>query len=60
MVVSKEVVDLNLLEQLFPCRLGVNDECILDTMFALRFMPLFMVEHFVVAFNPNGPKHNTM
>jgi hypothetical protein len=56
---SKEAANLNFLIYMFSCRLGVNDEFIPNIVFDLRLVPLFMVEHFVVAFNPNGPKCNT-
>ena len=51
-----EATDLNMFDDLFPHRLGVNDEFISNTVLDLRLMPVFMVEHFVVALNPNGPK----
>lgn len=44
---------------LFPCRLSVNEEFIPNTVFDLRLVPLFIVENFVVTYNPNGPKRDT-
>ena len=35
-----------------------NDKLIPNLLLDLRLMPLFMVEHFVIAFNPNDPKRN--
>lgn len=53
-----EATNLNLFNYPIPGRLGVNDEFISDPMLDLRLVPLFMVEHFVITFDPNGPKRN--
>lgn len=42
------------------CRFGINDEFIPNPMLNLGFMPLFVVEHFVIPFDPNGPKRNAL
>ena len=39
-------------------RFGINDELVLNTMLNLRHVPLFLVKHFVIPFNSNGPKSN--
>ena len=46
------VVNIDMLDHSFPCRLGVDDEFIPNTMFDLRFTSLFKVKHFVIVFNP--------
>ena len=53
-----EVVDLDLFDHPFLCRLGKDNESFPNMMLDLRHVPLFMVEHFVIALNPNGPKRN--
>jgi hypothetical protein len=53
-----EAANLDLFDHLFPRNLGVDNEFIPNAMFDPRFMPLFMVEDFVIAFNPIGPKSN--
>jgi hypothetical protein len=55
----QEAANLNLFNHSIPCGFGVNDESIPNPVLDLRLVPLFMIEHFVVAFNPNGPKCNT-
>jgi hypothetical protein len=42
-----------------PRHLGVNDEPIPIPVLDIGFVPLFMVEHFIIAFNPYGPKCNS-
>ena len=39
--------------------LGVNNESIPNMVLYFSLMPLFMVEHFRIALNPNGPKRNS-
>ena len=51
-----EVVNLNLFDHMFMCRLGIDNEFNPNAVLDLRLMPLLMVEHFVIALNPNGPK----
>jgi hypothetical protein len=50
--------NLDVLEDTLPRRLGIKDEFVPNAVFNPRFMPLFMVKHFVIAFNPNRPKGN--
>lgn len=38
--------------------LGIHNEFVPDMVFDLRLVLLFVVEHFVIAFEPNGPKRN--
>ena len=54
-----EVVNLNLFKHPFPCRLNINDEFIPNPVLDLRLMSLFMVEHFVVALDQDGPTCDT-
>ena len=51
-----EATNLDLFDHSFPRNLGVDNEFIPNAMFDPRFMPLFMVEDLVIAFNPNGPQ----
>ena len=55
----RETANLNLLNHSIPCGFGINNEIIPNPVLDLRLVPLFMIKHFVVAFNPNGPKCNT-
>ena len=43
-----------------PSHLGIHNEVITNKVFNLRFMPLFLVEHPIIAFNPNRPKHDVV
>ena len=54
----REAANLNLLNDPIPRLFGVNDELIPIPMLDLRLVPLFMIEHFVIMLNPNGPKRN--
>ena len=39
-----------------PSRLDVNNKLILNLVFNLSLLPLLMVKHLVITFNPNDPK----
>jgi hypothetical protein len=54
----REGVNLDLFDHPFPCRFGIDDEFIPNPLLNLRLVPLFMIKHFVVPFDPNGPKRN--
>jgi hypothetical protein len=54
----QEVTDFNLLENPVPRILGIDDEFVPNTLFDLSHMPLFVIEHFIIALNPDGPKSN--
>ena len=54
----EETATLDLFNHLIPSRHGVNVECVPNPIFDLRLVPLFMIERFVITFDPNGPKHN--
>jgi len=54
-----EAANLYLFKHPILSHFGVNDELIPNPMLDLRFVPLFMVERIVIAFNPNDPKRNT-
>ena len=47
-------VDLDLFEHLVPSRLSIKNELIPNAVFNPRFMPLFVIEHFVITFHPKG------
>ena len=51
---SGEATNFDLFKDPFPRRLGVDNEFIPHALFDLRFMPMFMVEYFVIPFNPDG------
>ena len=51
--------NLNLFEHLVPSRLSIENKLIPNAVFHPRFMSLFIIEHFVITFHPNGPKSNT-
>ena len=53
-----EAANLNLFNNPIPSHLGVNDEFIPNPLLDLRLVPLFMVEHFVITFDPNSSKRN--
>lgn len=54
---GREIFNLDLLNDPLPCRLSVDDEFVPHVVFDLtRLVPLFMIEHLVVTFNPNGAK----
>ena len=48
-----------MLENAFPCHLGIQDEFVPNVMLHSRFVPLLVVKDHVVTFNPNGPKSDT-
>ena len=43
---------------MLPSHSGANDEFIPNSLLDLGLVSLFMLEHFIVTFNPNGLKHN--
>ena len=47
-----------MVKHLIPCRLGVNDKVIPNSLLDFGHMPLFLVEHLIITFNPNGPQNN--
>jgi hypothetical protein len=50
--------NLNLLNHPIPRLFGVDDELIPNTILDVRLVPLFMIEHFVIMLDPDGPKRN--
>ena len=52
---SGEGTNLDLLNHPFPRHLGIHDEFIPNVVFDLRLMSLFVVEDFIIAFDPNAP-----
>ena len=54
----RKTTNLDLFEDTCPRRLGVNDKFIPYLLLNLRFVPMFLVKNFVIAFNPNGPKQS--
>lgn len=57
---NKEIANFVLFDHPFPRHLGVHDEFILNAMLDFRLMPLVTVDNFVIAFNLNGPKCDTL
>jgi hypothetical protein len=55
---SRETTNLNLFNYPLPSHFSIKDEAIPNLMFDLRDMPLFMIENFIVTFDPNGPHSN--
>ena len=55
----QEVTNFHLFDHPLPRHLGVNDEPIPNPVLDIGFMPLLMVEHFIIVFNPYGPKCNS-
>ena len=55
---SGEAANLKFFDHPFPYCLAVNDELIPNPVLTLILMPLFVVGHFDIAFNPNVPKHD--
>ena len=54
---GKEATNIDLFNNPLPCRLSINDEFVPNVVFdQTRLVPLFMIEHLVVTFNPNGAK----
>ena len=51
----RKLIDLNLFNHPFPRRFGVSNKLIPNLLLDLRLMPLFMIEHFVIAFDPDVP-----
>ena len=51
--------NLYLFDNPFPCTLGINDKFVPNAVLNLGLMSLFMIEHFVIAFNSYNPKCNT-
>lgn len=47
----KKTTNLDMFDHLVPSRLGIHDEFIPNSELDLRFVPLFTVEHFVIALN---------
>jgi hypothetical protein len=54
-----ETANLDLFNHPVPSCIGVHDEFIPNPMLDFRLVPFFMIEHFVIVFDPNGPKRNT-
>jgi hypothetical protein len=52
---DREAANINLFDNPIPRRFGVDDEFIPHAVLDLGLMPLFMIEHFVVALNLDGP-----
>lgn len=55
---GREVTNFNLLKHPVPRSFDINDKFIPNALFDLSHMPLFLVEHFIIMFNPDGPKGN--
>ena len=55
---NREAANLNLFDHPLPNPLGINNELVPYRMFNLGLMPLYVVEHFIIALNPNGPKRD--
>ena len=55
---NKEAANLNLFDHPLPNPLGINNELVPYRMLNLGLMPLYVVEHFIIALNPNGPKRD--
>lgn len=51
---------LLLFEGLFPCYLTIDNAFIPNEKFHLVVMTLFLLKHFIIPFNANGPKSNAM
>ena len=49
----REAANFDLFHQTVPHSFGVNDEFVPNSMLDLEHMPLFLVKHFVVTFDPN-------
>ena len=54
----RKAPNLDLFENSFPSHFGVNKKVIPYQLLHLRFVPIFKVKHFVIRFDPNGPKRN--
>ena len=54
----REATNLDLCRHPFPCHLGINDKFVPNLLLNLRFVPMCLIEHFVVLFDPNGPQGN--
>lgn len=51
-----KATNLDLLNQPFPRHLGLHIKIIPNAVFDIRLVPLFMIEDFVITFDPNGPQ----
>lgn len=49
---------LNTLERFIPRGLTIDDAFLPNEILDFKFVPLFLVEHLIITFDPNGPKHN--
>ena len=52
-------MDFNLINHLFPNDLPIDNKIVPILVFDLGLMPMFMVEHLIIAFNPNTLKSNS-
>lgn len=53
-----KLANLDFFDHSILCRLGIHDEFVLNAVLDPRFMPMFMIENFIITLNPNGPKGN--
>jgi hypothetical protein len=58
MATAKKATNLNLFDNPLPNHFGIDDKVVPNLVFDLGFVPLFVVEHFIVPFDPNGPEGN--
>lgn len=52
----RKAANLELFKDTIPSLLGINNKLVTNLVLELGFVPKLLVEHFVIAFHPNGPK----
>ena len=53
-----KLANLDLFDHSILYRLGIHDEFVSKVVLDPGFMPMFMIEYFIITLHPNGPKGN--
>ena len=59
MAAKKKFSNFDLFHHPVPCNFGIDNEFVSNAMRDFSNIPLFMIKHFVIAFDPNGSKSNS-